>query len=102
MNNLGKDKIALKIANVVTKILLKQEEIISLCWKNEYKVSVSDSSNKDNAILQEDSKASPSERANVEALTDDAAQEDPIYKKPRTSKRQNKPPIKGGDFFCGK
>ena len=36
MNNLGKLKIALKIANVVTKIFLKQEEIISLSWKNEY------------------------------------------------------------------
>jgi len=69
MNNLGKDKIALKIANVVTKIFLKQEEIISLCSrKNEYEVRVSDSSNEDNAILQEDSKAAPSEAANVEAF----------------------------------
>ena len=56
MNNLGKEKTALKIANVVTKIFLKQEEIISLCWKNEYEVSVSDSSNEDTTILQ-DSKA---------------------------------------------
>ena len=40
MNNSGKDKIALKIANVVTKIFLKQEEIISLHWKNEYEDSV--------------------------------------------------------------
>jgi len=55
MNNLYKGKIALKIVNVVTKIFLKQEEIISLCWKNEYEVSVSDSSNEDNIILQEDS-----------------------------------------------
>jgi len=44
MNNLGKEKIALKMANVVTKTFLKQEEIISLCWKNEYEVSLSDSS----------------------------------------------------------
>jgi hypothetical protein len=58
MNNSGKDKIALKIANVVTKIFLKQEEIISLRWKNEYEDSVSDSSNEDNT-LQEDSKAAP-------------------------------------------
>jgi len=56
MNNSGKDKIALKIANVVTKIFLKQEEIISLHWKNEYEDSVSDSSNEGNT-LQEDSKA---------------------------------------------
>ena len=48
--NSGKEKITLKIANVVTKIFLKQEEIISLRWKNEYEVSVSDSSNEDNVI----------------------------------------------------
>jgi len=40
MNNSGKDKISFKIANVVTKIFLKQEEIISLHWKNEYEDSV--------------------------------------------------------------
>jgi hypothetical protein len=39
----------------------------------------------------------------VEALTDDAAQEEPIYKGPRTPKRQKKPPtIKSDDFFNGK
>jgi hypothetical protein len=92
MNNSGKEKIVSKIANVVTKIFLKQEEIISLCWKNEYEVSVSDSSNEDNIILQEDSKAAPSVTANVEALTDDANQDEPIYKGTRTSKRQKKPP----------
>jgi len=54
MNNLGKEKIALKIGNVVTKIFLTQEEIISLFWKNENEVSVSDSLNEDNIILQED------------------------------------------------
>jgi hypothetical protein len=79
MNNLGKEKIALKIANVVIKIFLNQEEIISLCLKNEYEVSVCDSSNEDNIILQEDSKAAPSVTANVEALTDDAAQDELIY-----------------------
>jgi hypothetical protein len=73
MNNLGKEKIALETANAVTKIFLKQEEIISLCRKNEYEVTVSDSSNEDNIILPEDSKAAPSLTANVEALTDDAA-----------------------------
>jgi hypothetical protein len=91
MNNLGKDKKALKIANVVTKIFLKQEEIISLHWKNEYEDSVSDSSNEDN-ILQGNSKAAPSVTANVEALTNDAAKDEPIYREPRTSKRQKKPP----------
>jgi hypothetical protein len=100
MNNLGKEEIALKIANVVTKIFLKQKEIISLCWKNEYEVSVSDSSNEDNIILQDDSKAAPSVTANMEASTDDAAQDEPIYNGPRTSKRQKKPPtIKNYDFL---
>jgi len=73
MNNLGKEKIASKIANVVTKIFLKQEETISLYWKNEYEVSVSDSSNEDIIILQEDPKAAPLVSSNMEALTDDAA-----------------------------
>jgi hypothetical protein len=79
-------------ASVVTKIFLKQEEIISLCWKNEYEVSVSDSSNEDSTIPQEDSsKTAPSVTANVETLTDVAAQDKPTYKGPRTSKRQKKP-----------
>jgi hypothetical protein len=72
MNNLGKEKIASKIANVVTKIFLTQEETISLYWKNEYEVSVSDSSNEDIIILQEDPKAAPSVSSNVEALADAA------------------------------
>ena len=63
-------------------------------WKNEYEVSVSDNSNEDNIILQEDSKAATSVTANVEALTNDAAQDEPIYKEPRTSKRQKKLPTK--------
>ena len=83
MNNLGKEKIALKIANVVTKIFLTQVEIISLFWKNENEVSVSDSLNEDNIILQEDPKAATVETANVEALTVDTAQDEP-----RISKRQ--------------
>ena len=34
MNNLGKERIALKIANAITTILQKQtEDPISLCWK---------------------------------------------------------------------
>ena len=63
-----------------------------LHWKNEYEDSVSDSSNEDN-ILQEDSKTAPSVTANVEALTtNDAAKDELIYKEPRRSKRQKKPP----------
>jgi hypothetical protein len=56
MKNSGKDKIALKITNAVTKIFLRQEEIISLCWKNENdnEGSVSDSFTEDD-ILQENS-----------------------------------------------
>jgi len=100
MNNLGKEKIAFKIASVVTEIFRRQEEIISLYWKNECEVSVSDSSNKDNIILQGDPKATPSTTVSMEALTDDAAQEEPIYNGPRTSKRQKKPPtIKSDDFL---
>ena len=100
MSNLGKEKIALKIATVVTKIFHKQEEIISLYWKNDYEVSVSDSSNEDNNILQEDPTATPSTTVSVEALTVDAAQDKPIYKGPRTSKLQKKPPtIKSHDFL---
>jgi hypothetical protein len=87
MNSLGKEKVALKIVNVVTKIFMKKEETISLYWKNEYEVSVSDSSNEDNIILQEDPKAAPSVTANVEALTDDTVQDELIYKGPRISKK---------------
>jgi hypothetical protein len=82
------------MANVITKIFLKQEEIMSLYWKSECEVSVSDSSNENNIILQEDSKAAPSITANVEASTDDTAHDKPTYKGPRTSKRQKKPPMK--------
>ena len=102
MNNLGKEKTALKIANMVTEIFLKQEEIISLYWKNEHEVIVSDSVNEDIIIiiiLQGDHKADPLETANIEALTVDAAQDEPIHKGPRTSKRQKKPPTMKSDDF---
>jgi len=100
MNNLGKEKIAFKMASVVTEIFRRQEEIISLYWKNVCEVSVSDSSNKDNVILQEDPKATPSTIVSMEALTEDAAQDELIYKGPRTSKRQKKPQtIKSDDFL---
>jgi len=102
MNNLGKEKIALRIANMVTEIFLKEEEIISLYWKNEHEVIVSDSVNEDIIIIiiEEDRKATPLERVNIEALTIDAAQDEPIHKGPRISKRQKKPPtIKSDDFL---
>ena len=34
MNNLGKERIALEMANEATKILSKQAKVISLQWKN--------------------------------------------------------------------
>jgi len=103
MNILRKEKIAFKIASVVMEIFWKKEEIISLYWKNEYKVNASDSSNEDNIILQEDPKATPSTTVSVKAVTDDAAQDEPIYKGPRTSKRQKKSPaIKNDDFLMVK
>jgi hypothetical protein len=80
MNNLGKERIALKIASVVTKIFMKQaDDPISLYWKNEHDVSVSDSSNEDNTILQEDPKAAPLLTPNVEALIGEAAQAELMY-----------------------
>jgi hypothetical protein len=90
MNNSGKDKLALKTANVVTKIFLKQEEMISLHWKNENEGGVSDSSTEDNT-LQADSRAAPSVTPNVETLTNDAAKDELIFKEPRTLKRQKMP-----------
>ena len=99
MNNLAKEKIAFKIASVVTEIFCKQE-VIGFYWKNEYEVSVSDSSNEDNIILQEDPKATPSTTVSMDALTDDTAEDEPICKGPRTSKRQKKPPtIQSDDFL---
>ena len=69
MNNVGKERLALKIANVVTTILQKQtEDSISLCWKNEPDDSVSDSSKEDNIIT------------NVEASINDVTQEESIDK----------------------
>jgi hypothetical protein len=59
MNHLGKEKRALKTANIITKLFLKQEEIISLYWKTQCEVSVRDSSDKHNIILQEDSLRQP-------------------------------------------
>ena len=71
---------------MVTKIFYKQEEIIGLYWKNECEVSVSDNPNEDNIIIQEDRQATPSTTVSVEALTDDATQNEPICTGPRASK----------------
>jgi hypothetical protein len=75
------------------------DDPISLNWKNEHDVSISDNSDEDNTILQEDPKAAPLVTANVEASTDDAAQKEPIHKGPQTSRRQKKPPTTKNDDF---
>jgi hypothetical protein len=65
-----------------------------------HKETISMGNYKTNVILQEDSKAASSETATMEALTDDAAQDEPIRVGPRTSKRPKKPPtIKSDDFL---
>jgi hypothetical protein len=52
VNNVDKEKIALKIANVVTTSLKKEtEESISLHWKTEYDDDVSYASSEDNIII---------------------------------------------------
>jgi len=83
MNNLGKERIASRIANVVTQIFMKQaDNPNNLYWKNEYDASVSDNSQEYNTTSQEDPKSAPLVTANVEASIDDAAQEELIYKGP--------------------
>jgi hypothetical protein len=57
--NLGKEKIALRTARVVTDLFSNQEETISLNWKDDYVVKVSDSSDKDATTMQEYPKATP-------------------------------------------
>jgi len=96
MNNLAKEKIAFKI----TEIFHKQEETISLHWKKDNEVGVSDSSKEGNNIFQEDPKTAPLTTVNMDAPADDAAQDEPTYKGIITSKRQKKPPtIKSDDFL---
>jgi hypothetical protein len=74
MNNLGKELIALRLASVITD-LSNQEEIITLHWKDDYEVSVSDTSDKDATNIQEDPKATPSRSMAMEVLLDEAIQE---------------------------
>jgi hypothetical protein len=54
MNNVRKEKIGLKIANVVTTTLQKEtEQPISLHWKTEYDDGVSYASSEDNIIIRQ-------------------------------------------------
>ena len=75
MNNLGKEEIALRIARVVTDIFSNQEEAISLHWKDDYEVRVSESSDKDATTMQEDPKAAPPKTTTMEVLLDETIQE---------------------------
>jgi hypothetical protein len=75
MNNLGKEKIALKIASVVTNLFSSQGEAIRLHWKDDYEVRVSGSSGKDTITMQEDPKAAPLKPATMEVQLDEAIQE---------------------------
>ena len=59
------------MANTAASILLKQEEVISLGWKDEQEISMGDGPNQDNISLQEDPKESTSVQTNVEASSDD-------------------------------
>jgi hypothetical protein len=77
MNSVGKEKIELKIANIVTTTLQKQiEEPVSLYWKTEYDSGVSFASSKDNIIIQEDLKVAAS--GNQEAVSNIADQEESV------------------------
>jgi hypothetical protein len=75
MNNLGKEKMALRIAGVVTNFFSNQGEAISLHWKDDYEVRVSGSSGKDTITMQEDPKAAPLKPAIMEVQLDEAIQE---------------------------
>ena len=75
MNNLGKEPTALRLASVITDLLSNQEEIITLHWKDDYEVSVSDTSDKDATNIQEDPKTTPSRSTAMEVLLDEAIQE---------------------------
>jgi hypothetical protein len=48
-------------------------------------------------LILEDHKAAPVVTANVEVSIGDAAQEEPIYKVPQSSRRQKKPPTTKND-----
>jgi hypothetical protein len=79
MNNLGKETMALEMANKATSILLKQGKVISLQWKNVQKNSMSDGPTEDNISLQEDLKVTSSITTNVEASMEDTVQDESIH-----------------------
>ena len=85
MNNFGKERMALEMANTAASILLNQEEVISLGWKDEQEISMGDGPNEDNS-LQEDPKETISVQTNVEASYDDTVQDGSIDMRPRISK----------------
>ena len=99
MNNLGKERKALEMANTVASILLKEEEVISLSWKDEKEISMGDGPNEDIICLQEDPKETTSMQTNVEASSDDTVQDGSIDMRRRISKRQKRPPTTKSDNF---
>jgi hypothetical protein len=60
MNNLGKERIALEMAETATNILWKPEKVISLQWKGMKENNRNDDPAVDNISLQEDPKVTPS------------------------------------------
>jgi hypothetical protein len=77
VNNVGKQKIALNLANAVTTTLQKQvEEPISLHWKIEYDDGVSYASSDDNIIIQDELKVATSD--NEETISKVADQEESV------------------------
>ena len=81
MDNLGKEIMALEMANTAASILLKQEEVISLGWKGEQEISKGDGPNEDNISLQEDPKETTSVQTNMEVSSDDTVQDGSIRHK---------------------
>ena len=103
MNNLGKERIALEMANEATKILSKQAKVISLQWKDN---STSDDNLEEISPLQDDlkcgndtmtidqDKTTPVEHEQTEAATQGETTDS------RTSGRKRKQPVtRGSDFL---
>ena len=86
MNNFGKERMALEMANTAASILLKQEEVISLGWKDEQEINMGDGPNEDNFSLLEDPKETTSVQTNMEASSDVTVQDGSIDMRPRISK----------------
>jgi hypothetical protein len=116
MRNSGKEKLAEKIASVITNIFLKHEEKISLCWKFENEnediesvsstevnkadtselVNVDSQTNSDSSIkdiiLQKDFKIAQLVTTNVQALSK-------LVTKDELMHRRNCPAIRNPDFL---